>query len=138
MPRTPTSALALTAALSAALLGALLTGCSLGDGAVDTGASGTPASAEEARISVPSLGVSSPLLRLVRDGDGGVRVPPAEKRTIAGWYTDSAEPGKRGAAVIVGHGDPATARPSSTTWTSSSRAPPSTWSGATARCSTSP
>jgi LPXTG-site transpeptidase (sortase) family protein len=102
MSRTRLSALAL-AALSVALL---LAGCALGaDG--NSGARGTPAAADEpSRVSIPSLGVSSELLRLRRNGDGSVQVPPPAKGMTAGWYTGSAKPGTPGAAVFLGHSDP--------------------------------
>ncbi|MGK5728493.1 class F sortase [Streptomyces sp. URMC 124] len=104
--RLPALLLALTALLlPATLAAALLTGCSSGT-ADSTAASGTPASAEEpARVSIPSIGVDSALLRLGRNGDGTVQVPPPEKDTTAGWYTGGATPGEPGAAVLIGHGE---------------------------------
>ncbi|MBT2383593.1 sortase domain-bontaining protein [Streptomyces sp. ISL-11] len=93
-----------------ALAAALVTGCSLGSGGSlggdDSRAVGTPASAEEpSRISIPSLGVDSALLRLGSKSDGTAQLPPAEKGTTAGWYTGGAKPGRPGAAVIIGHAD---------------------------------
>lgn len=102
MSRTRLSALVLALLMPAV---ALLTACSLG-GTADDKASGTPASAEEpAGVSIPAIGVRSPLIRLGMDKDGTVRVPPREKGMTAGWYTGGARPGEPGAAVIVGHSD---------------------------------
>ncbi|MEV8564946.1 class F sortase [Streptomyces sp. NPDC051322] len=61
--------------------------------------------AAPARVSIPSIGVSSSLLRLGLNADGTVEVPPADKGMTAGWYTGSTAPGERGAAVIIGHND---------------------------------
>ncbi|MEU1824389.1 sortase [Streptomyces abikoensis] len=95
---TPRSLTALLLAVAAVLLGA----CAPGGG---TGkAIGGPARAEEpSRVAIPSLGVDSPLIRLGRNGDDTVQTPPPEKGMTAGWYRDSARPGTRGAAVIIGH-----------------------------------
>ncbi|MFE0045998.1 class F sortase [Streptomyces albireticuli] len=99
-----------TRTLAATLLlavAALLTGCSLTGGTPGGGeASGTPASAEEpSRVSIPSIGVDSALLRLGLNGDDTVQVPPPGKGMTAGWYTGGAKPGTPGAAVIIGHND---------------------------------
>ncbi|WP_424887604.1 sortase domain-bontaining protein [Streptomyces sp. XH2] len=107
MPRRTFSVPALAAALilPAALTSVLLTACSSGT-AGSTAASGTPASPEEpARLSIPSIGVDSALLRLGRNGDGTVQVPPPEKGMTAGWYTGGAVPGEPGAAVVIGRDD---------------------------------
>ncbi|MFD7237083.1 sortase domain-bontaining protein [Streptomyces syringium] len=102
MSRTRLSALVLALLM---LPVALLTACSMG-GTADDKASGTPASAEEpAGVSIPAIGVRSPLIRLGTDKDATVRVPPPEKGMTAGWYTGGARPGEPGAAVIIGHDD---------------------------------
>ncbi|MFH8793330.1 class F sortase [Streptomyces sp. NPDC017941] len=56
-------------------------------------------------VSVPSIGVRSPLMRLGLNADRTVEVPPPDKGMTAGWYTGGAVPGERGAAVIIGHND---------------------------------
>ncbi|MDQ0792843.1 class F sortase [Streptomyces sp. B1I3] len=56
-------------------------------------------------VSIPSIGVSGPLMRLGLNRDGTVEVPPAEKGMTAGWYTGGAVPGEPGAAVLIGHND---------------------------------
>ncbi|MCT4352206.1 class F sortase [Streptomyces sp. Je 1-79] len=58
-----------------------------------------------ARVSIPSLGIDSDLMRLGLHDDGTVEVPPAEKGMTAGWYTGNPRPGEPGAAVIIGHND---------------------------------
>ncbi|MET7366408.1 class F sortase [Streptomyces sp. NPDC005566] len=58
-----------------------------------------------AQISIPSIGVTSELMRLGLNGDGTVEVPPAEKGMTAGWYAGGAVPGEPGAAVVIGHND---------------------------------
>ncbi|RLV08597.1 class F sortase [Streptomyces griseocarneus] len=102
MSRHPALALVTAAAATAAAL-ALATGCSVGgDRAKEV--SGTPASGEEpSQVSIPSIGVRSPLLRLGLNKDDTVQVPPPGKGMTAGWYTGSAKPGTPGAAVIIGH-----------------------------------
>ncbi|MFJ4840462.1 class F sortase [Streptomyces sp. NPDC088746] len=98
---------------AAALLLAPLTGC----GASDTpepsvGAASDAPPSEEApkapaptRLTVPSLGIDSALLRLGLNEDGTVEVPPADKGMTAGWYAGGAVPGEPGAAVLIGHND---------------------------------
>ena len=58
-----------------------------------------------AELSIPSVGVSSSLMRLGLNADGTVEVPPAEQGMTAGWYTGGAVPGAPGAAVLIGHND---------------------------------
>ncbi|WP_407561732.1 class F sortase [Streptomyces sp. 184] len=59
-----------------------------------------PASAP-ARLSIPSLGVTSALERLGRDEDGAMQTPADHRQ--AGWYTPGPTPGELGPAVIAGH-----------------------------------
>ncbi|MFI9628538.1 class F sortase [Streptomyces sp. NPDC052042] len=69
-------------------------------------ASGTPAvAARPIRLSIPSIGVDSAVMRLGLNPDGTVEVPPAEKGMTVGWYTGNPAPGERGAAVLIGHND---------------------------------
>ncbi|MEU6017453.1 class F sortase [Streptomyces sp. NPDC047515] len=77
----------------------------------DTGPDGTgkhkgsePAAAP-VRLSIASIGVNTPLMRLGLNEDGTVQVPPAEQGMTAGWYTGGVAPGERGAAVLIGHND---------------------------------
>ncbi|MEV5504946.1 class F sortase [Streptomyces orinoci] len=97
MPRTRVILFALAAFAALALPAVLVTSQN------DAGkAIGTPASAEEPqRLTIPSIDVNSPLLRLAPD-----KAPPPENGMTAGWYTASARPGEPGAAVIIGHKAP--------------------------------
>ena len=66
-------------------------------------------------ISIPAIGVDSPLLRLGRNPDGTIAVPPLNDPPVtneAAWYKYSPAPGRPGAAVIVGHVDSASDGPS--------------------------
>ncbi|KUF16926.1 class F sortase [Streptomyces silvensis] len=66
---------------------------------------GRVAPASPVRVSVPSIGVDSSLMRLGLNADRTVEVPPPDKGMTAGWYTGGAVPGEPGAAVIIGHND---------------------------------
>ncbi|MFE6132879.1 class F sortase [Streptomyces sp. NPDC056437] len=61
--------------------------------------------ADPVEVSIPSIGVTGPLMRLGLNRDGTVEVPPADRGMTAGWYTGAAVPGDSGAAVIIGHND---------------------------------
>ncbi|MFB4419804.1 class F sortase [Streptomyces sp. QL37] len=98
---------------AAALLLASLTGCGASDAPEPSVrmASDAPPSEEApkapapTRLTVPSLGIDSALLRLGLNEDGTVEVPPADKGMTAGWYAGGAVPGEPGAAVLIGHND---------------------------------
>ncbi|WP_031085482.1 class F sortase [Streptomyces sp. NRRL WC-3549] len=125
MPFTPhpSSRIAVFAA-AAGLLLVPLTGCGAADepqassgttaSTRSTGSAKTPESPESpdalkapapTRVTVPSLGIDSTLMRLGLNEDGTVEVPPAEKGMTAGWYAGGAVPGEPGAAVLIGHND---------------------------------
>jgi sortase (surface protein transpeptidase) len=60
-------------------------------------------------LSIPAIGVRSPLLRLGLTPDGALEVPPhGPYYDEAGWYRHSPTPGSLGPAVIAGHVDSAT------------------------------
>ncbi len=76
------------------------------------GASGKPAKTQEPKrtempppthIEIPAIGVSAPVIPLGLNPDGTLEVPKDFDDT--GWFTDAAEPGERGAAVVAGHVD---------------------------------
>ncbi|MBM7440219.1 class F sortase [Streptomyces sp. HB132] len=98
---------------AAGLLLAPVTGCATDDApppSVRTGAaaprpSESPGAPAPTRLTVPSLGIDSTLMRLGLNEDGTVEVPPAEKGMTAGWYAGGAVPGEPGAAVLIGHND---------------------------------
>lgn len=54
-------------------------------------------------LTIPSLGVSSRLVRLGLNEDGTVEVPTAPE--TAGWFRLGTVPGQRGSSVILGHVD---------------------------------
>src|SRR5205823_2963844 len=59
--------------------------------------------APPARLQIPVIGVSTPLVRLGRLPDGSIEVPHAWN--TAGWYDQGSRPGQPGPAVILGHVD---------------------------------
>ncbi len=82
-----------------------------GTPAPDPGTASPPpsASAKSAsppvRVSIPSLGINSAVMRLGLNPDGTVEVPPADKGMTTGWYTGGSVPGQPGPAVLIGHND---------------------------------
>ncbi|MEV7418392.1 class F sortase [Streptomyces sp. NPDC089919] len=77
----------------------------------DFGRSLTPLPASAPlRIRIPSIGVDAPLAGLGLRRDGGLEVPPPERRDLAGWYRDGTPPGSVGTAVVAGHVDNAQGR----------------------------
>lgn len=63
------------------------------------------------RLSVPAIGVRSPLSRLGQNPDGSVEVPPLGCHSHAGWYENSPTPGQVGPSVVLGHIDSAACGP---------------------------
>jgi Sortase domain len=55
------------------------------------------------RLTIPSIGVTTGLLRLGLEADGSMQVPADFDR--AGWFAKSPTPGQVGPAVIAGHVD---------------------------------
>jgi len=55
------------------------------------------------RLSIPSIGVRTNVVRLGLNPDGTLQVPT--DFSVAGWYMPGPTPGQRGSAVIVGHVD---------------------------------
>jgi LPXTG-site transpeptidase (sortase) family protein len=56
-------------------------------------------------IRIPRIGVNAPVMKLGRDADGTVQVPPLAAHNLTGWYRYGPSPGQRGPAVILGHVD---------------------------------
>ena len=54
-------------------------------------------------LTIPSIGVSTPLIRLGLTSSGTLQVP--DRFDVAGWYDRSPRPGATGPAVIAGHID---------------------------------
>jgi len=66
---------------------------------------GMPVS-EPLALSVPAIGVDSPLVQLGRNADGTVEVPSLDDPDARpGWFRDSPTPGALGPAIILGHVD---------------------------------
>lgn len=57
------------------------------------------------RVEIPVLGVNAPLMKLERDADGTLQVPPLDNHNLAGWFDRSVTPGQKGTSVILGHVD---------------------------------
>lgn len=58
-------------------------------------------------VSIPTIEVTSDLLRLGLNEDGTVEVPPLDPDDRAGWYEPGPAPGAVGPAVLLGHVDSA-------------------------------
>ncbi len=64
-------------------------------------------------LTIPAIGVRSPLLRLGQSANGEMEIPrPGPHYDEAGWYRYSPTPGSLGPAVIAGHVDSAANGPS--------------------------
>lgn len=71
------------------------------------------AASEPVLITIPAIGVRSPVLTLGQSRSGAMEVPPPGPRyNDAGWYRYSPTPGSLGPAVVVGHVDSAKDGPS--------------------------
>jgi len=55
------------------------------------------------RVIVPAIGVNAPMIKLALNPDDSIKVPADTEKT--GWWSGGAKPGRKGAAVIVGHVD---------------------------------
>ena len=57
-------------------------------------------------VSVPAIGINSPLIELGRNPDGTVEVPSLDDPdSTPCWYRNSPSPGTLGPAIILGHVD---------------------------------
>jgi sortase (surface protein transpeptidase) len=54
-------------------------------------------------LTIPAIGVNTPLIELGRTASGALQVP--DSFTVAGWYDLGPRPGEPGPAVIAGHVD---------------------------------
>ncbi|MEU6883874.1 class F sortase [Streptomyces viridosporus] len=57
------------------------------------------------RVRIPAIGVNAPLTGLGLTRNGGLDVPPADRKNLAGWYEAGVTPGETGTAIIAGHVD---------------------------------
>lgn len=65
---------------------------------------GLPASTP-IRVEIPAISINAPLIKLGRDADGMIQVPPLYNHNLAGWYDKTVTPGQTGTSVILGHVD---------------------------------
>lgn len=72
-------------------------------GSSPTGRPRTGRTVTPSRLAIPSIGVSTRLVRLGIQEDGTVEVPSV--RRTAGWFRLGTVPGQRGSSVILGHVD---------------------------------
>jgi LPXTG-site transpeptidase (sortase) family protein len=56
-------------------------------------------------IRVPDIGVSAPVMKVGKNADGSVQVPPLDNHNLTGWYRYGPTPGQNGDSVILGHVD---------------------------------
>lgn len=63
------------------------------------------ASSTPMEIEIPAIGVKAPVMRLGRNSDGTLQVPPLDNHDLAGWYDRSVTPGQQGSSIILGHVD---------------------------------
>jgi sortase (surface protein transpeptidase) len=57
------------------------------------------------RLTIPSIKVEAPILKVGLAKDGSVDVPPLKRHNEAGWFDGGPTPGQFGPALIVGHAD---------------------------------
>jgi hypothetical protein len=57
------------------------------------------------RIRIPAINLNAPLARVGLNQSGGLRVPDAPGRDVAGWYEGGPAPGAAGNAIVDGHVD---------------------------------
>ncbi|GAA4293170.1 class F sortase [Streptomyces venetus] len=57
------------------------------------------------RVRIPAIRVNAPLTGLGLTKTGGLDVPPAARKNLAGWYEAGTTPGERGTAIVAGHVD---------------------------------
>ncbi|GAB2985433.1 class F sortase [Streptomyces pseudoechinosporeus] len=57
------------------------------------------------RVRIPSIRVDAPLTGLGLTPRGGLAVPPAAEKNLAGWYEAGTTPGETGTAIVAGHVD---------------------------------
>lgn len=63
-----------------------------------------PAS-EPLRVTVPSVKIDAPLMKLGLTANGSLDAPPDPTENLAGWYKDGTAPGAKGTALVAGHVD---------------------------------
>jgi sortase (surface protein transpeptidase) len=61
--------------------------------------------AAPARVDIPSVGITAPVVARGLDSSGAVDPPPFAAPGTVGWYDEGARPGATGPALLVGHVD---------------------------------
>lgn len=56
-------------------------------------------------IRIPAIGVNAPVMKVGKNANDTVQVPPLDAHNLTGWYEYGAAPGQKGTAVILGHVD---------------------------------
>jgi LPXTG-site transpeptidase (sortase) family protein len=56
-------------------------------------------------IRIPGIGVNAPVMKVGKEADGSVQVPPLDDHNLTGWYQYGPTPGQKGDSVILGHVD---------------------------------
>jgi LPXTG-site transpeptidase (sortase) family protein len=56
-------------------------------------------------IRIPDISVSAPVMKVGKNANDTVQVPPLENHNLTGWYEYGPTPGQKGDAVILGHVD---------------------------------
>jgi sortase (surface protein transpeptidase) len=57
------------------------------------------------QVEIPALGVNAALIKLGRNANGTLQVPPLDNHNLAGWFDRSVTPGQKGTSIILGHVD---------------------------------
>lgn len=105
-------------AAGALLTGLLMSGCGGGESttspesnqpaapATTAVADGTPLpESQPTKITIPKIGVSSPVGSIGLLPNGRVEEPPLSRPNLTGWYKEGVTPGEVGPAVLLGHVD---------------------------------
>jgi LPXTG-site transpeptidase (sortase) family protein len=56
-------------------------------------------------IRIPDIGVTAPAMKVGKNANDTVQVPPLDDHNLVGWYEYGPTPGQKGNAVILGHVD---------------------------------
>jgi len=56
-------------------------------------------------IRIPDIRVSAPAMKVGKNANDTVQVPPLDEHNLVGWYEYGPTPGQKGDAVILGHVD---------------------------------
>ncbi|MFE7777065.1 class F sortase [Streptomyces sp. NPDC057445] len=74
------------------------------------GMTGSRSQSVPVRLRIPAIKVNAPMAKAGLDKTGALKLPPAGKAGVAGWYAKGPAPGDSGTAVVAGHVDTPTGR----------------------------